>query len=84
LVRADYEWVAPRMRDTIGVVLLVEGDGRLGPSDPRQSDEGVNDIYLLLGNAVLPAGFVGLGALEDHEVALGPGELGVFLLGTSC
>jgi hypothetical protein len=77
---ADYERVAPRMRDAIGVVLLVEGDGRLGPSEPHRSNEGVNDVYLLLGNAVLPAGFVGLGAPEDHEVALGLGELGVFMV----
>ena len=33
---ADHERVAPQMRDTVGVVFLVEGDGRLGPSDTCQ------------------------------------------------
>jgi hypothetical protein len=27
------------MRDAVGVVFLVEGDGLLGPSEPRQSSE---------------------------------------------
>ena len=44
---ADHEWVAPWMRDIVGVV-LVEGDGRLGPSKPCQGGEGVNNIHLLL------------------------------------
>jgi hypothetical protein len=46
------------MRDTIRVVFLVEGDGHLGPSKPRQSGEGVNGIHLLLGDAALPVGFI--------------------------
>jgi hypothetical protein len=78
---ADQVWVAPWMRDGIGVVLLVEGDGRLGPSEPCQSGEGVTGAHLLLSDAALPAGFVGIGAPEDHEEALGLGELSVFLLG---
>jgi hypothetical protein len=72
------------MRDTIGVIFLVKGDGCMGPSEPHRSSEGVNDIHLLLGDATLLAGFVGLGALEDHEAALGLWELVVFLLGASC
>jgi hypothetical protein len=59
------------MRDTISVVFLIEGDGHLGPSEPHRSSEGVNGVHLLLGDAMLLAGFIGLGALEDHEVALG-------------
>jgi hypothetical protein len=39
----------------------------------------VNGVHLLLGDAALPAGFVCLGALEDHEVAISLGELGVVL-----
>jgi hypothetical protein len=37
------------MRDVVGVVFLVEGDGLLGPSEPCQSSEGVDGIcwYLL-------------------------------------
>jgi hypothetical protein len=42
---------------------------------------GVNGIHLLLGDAVLSAGFICLGALEDHEAALSLRELIVFLLG---
>ena len=59
------------MRDTIGVVFLAEGDGHLGPSEPRQSSVDVNGIHLLLSDAALPVGFVGLGAHEDHEATLG-------------
>jgi hypothetical protein len=43
--QADHERVAPRMRDTIRVVFLIESDGRLGPSEPCRSDEGVNSIH---------------------------------------
>jgi len=71
------------MRDAIGVVFLVEGDGHLGPSKPRWSGKGVNGVHLLFDDAALSAGFIGVGAPEDHEAALGLGELGVFLLGTS-
>jgi hypothetical protein len=39
----------------------------------------VNGVHLLLGDVVLPVGFISLGALEDHEVAIGLGELGVGL-----
>jgi hypothetical protein len=42
----------------------------------------VDDVHLLLGDAALPAGFIRLGALEDHEATLSLGELVVFLLGT--
>jgi hypothetical protein len=77
---ADHELVAPWMRDGIRVVLLVEGDGRLRPSETHQSGEGVNDVHLLLSDAELQARFVDLGAPEDHEAALGLGELSVFLL----
>ena len=52
--RADHERVAPHMRDTIGVVFLVEGDGHLGPSEPCWSGEGVSGVHLLLGDAALP------------------------------
>jgi hypothetical protein len=70
------------MRDTVRFVFLIESDGRLGPSEPCRSDEGVNSIHLLFGDAALPAGFIGVGAPKDHEAALGLQELGVFLLGT--
>jgi len=72
------------MRDTIGVVFLVEGDGRLGPSEPRQTSEGVNRVHLLFGDAALLVGFIGVGAPEDREAAIGLWELIVFLLGASC
>ena len=80
----DHERVEPQMRDTTEVIPLVEGDGRLGPFEPHWSGEGVNGVHLLLGDAVLPVGFIGLGAPEDHEAALGLRELGVLLLGTPC
>jgi hypothetical protein len=64
------------------MVFLVEGDGRLGPPEPRWGSEGVDGVHLLLGDAALPAGFIRLGAPEDHEAALSLGELVVFLLGT--
>jgi hypothetical protein len=67
----------------IKVVFLVKGDGRLGPSEPHRSGEGMNDVHLLFSDAVLPAGFIGLEAPEDHEATLGLGELGFFLLGTT-
>jgi hypothetical protein len=66
----------------IRVIPLVEGDGRLAPSEPRWSSEGVNDIHLLLDYAMLQAGFVRLGAPEDHEAVIGLGELGVILRGS--
>jgi hypothetical protein len=71
------------MRDTVGEVFLVEHDGRLGPSEPCRSNEGVDGIHLLLGDVVLIVGFIGLGAPEDHEAALGLWELIVFPLGAS-
>jgi hypothetical protein len=70
------------MRDAVGVIFLVKGDGRLGPLEQRQGDEGVDGVHLLLGDAVLLVGLIHLGALEDHEAALGLGELVVLLLGT--
>jgi hypothetical protein len=63
------------------VILLVEGDGRLGPSEPRRDSEGVDGVHLLLGDVMLPAGFVRLGAPEDHEVANSLWKLGVVLRG---
>ena len=65
------------------IVFLVEGDGRLGPSEPRWSSEGVISIHLLFSDAVLPVGFVGVVAPKDHDAALGLGELSAFLLGVS-
>ena len=63
----------------IGVILLVEGDGRLGPSEPHRGDEGVNDIYILLGDAALPARFVHLGALEDLGAMISLKKCGIVL-----
>jgi hypothetical protein len=68
----------------IRVIPLVEGDGRLAPSEPRWSSEGVNGVHLLLGDATLKVRFVRLGAPEDHEAAIGLGELGVILQGSVC
>ena len=70
------------MRNTIGVIPLVEGDGRLGPLEPCWEGEGVNSVHLLLDDAALPVGLICLGAPKDHEAALGLGELVVFFLGT--
>jgi hypothetical protein len=61
----------------IGVV-LVEGDGHLGPSEPHQSSKVMNGIHLLLGDVMLPMGFIGLGAPKDHEAMLSLRKLGVF------
>jgi hypothetical protein len=72
------------MRDAIEMVFLLEGDGCLGPPEPCQGSEGVDDIHVLFGDAMLSAGFICLGALEDHEAALGLGELVVLLLGAAC
>ena len=69
------------MGDVIQMVFWDKGDGRLGPSEPRRGGKGVDGVHLLLGDMALPAGFICLGALEDHEAALGLGELVVFLLG---
>ena len=41
------------MRNTVRVVFLVEGDGRLGPPEPHQGGEGVNGVYLLHGHRAL-------------------------------
>jgi len=67
------------MRDVIGVIFLVKGDGRLGPSEPHQGGEGVNSVHLLLGDVALLAGLIRLGAPEDHEAAISLGELSVIL-----
>ena len=69
------------MRDVVGVI-LVEGDGHLGPLEPRRGGEGVDGIHLLLDNAALPVGLICPGALKDDEAMLSLGELIVFLLGT--
>jgi hypothetical protein len=60
------------------MVFLVEGDGCLGPPELHRGGEGVEGIHLLFGDVALPAGFIHLGAPEDHEVVLGLGELIVF------
>jgi hypothetical protein len=39
----------------------------------------VDGVHLLLGDVALPVGLIHLEAPEDHEVALGLGELGVLL-----
>ena len=36
---ADHKRVAPRVSDTIRVILLVEGDGHLGPSEQRGCEQ---------------------------------------------
>jgi hypothetical protein len=69
------------VRDTFTVILLVEGDGRLGPSVLCQGSEGVDDIHLLLGDVALPVGLICLGGLEDHEATIGLRKLSVILRG---
>jgi hypothetical protein len=76
---ADHEWVAPWVRDTIGMILLVEGDSRLGSLEPHRGGEGVDDVHLLLGDAALPARLIHLGALEDHEAMISLRKLSVVL-----
>jgi hypothetical protein len=66
------------------MVFLLEGDGYLGPLEPRQGGEGVDGVHLLFGDTALSAGFIRLGAPKDHEAVLGLEELVVFLLGTAC
>jgi hypothetical protein len=41
----------------------------------------MDGMDLLLSDAVVPAGFVCLGAPKDHQAAIGLGELSVFLKG---
>jgi hypothetical protein len=67
------------MRDAIGMILLVKGDGRLGPLEPCWGGVGVDGVHLLLGDAALLAGFIRLGAPEDHEAMIGLRELIIFL-----
>jgi hypothetical protein len=62
------------------MVILIEGDGCLQTSEPRQGGNGLDSVHLLLGDAVLIMGLVDLGALEDHEPLLGLRELGVLPL----
>jgi hypothetical protein len=69
------------MRDVVGVIFLVDGDGHLGPSESHRGGEGVDDIHLLLGDAALPAGLIRLEAPKDHEAVLGLEELIILLLG---
>jgi hypothetical protein len=54
------------MRDAVRVVLLVKGDGHLGPPEPRRGSEGVDGVHLPLGDAALLVGFICLGAPKDH------------------
>jgi hypothetical protein len=81
--QADHDRVAPRLRDAIRMVFLIEGDGHLGALQSHRGSEGVDSIHLLLGDAALPVGFRRLGALEDHEAALSLGEL-IVLQGIVC
>jgi hypothetical protein len=69
------------MRDAIGVIFLVKGDGHLGPSKPCQGGKGVDSVHLLLSGEALPVGLIRLKAPEGHKAALSLGELVVFLLG---
>jgi hypothetical protein len=62
------------MRDMIRMILLVEGDDHLGPLEPCQGSEGVDDIHLLLNDAALPAGFVCLGAPKIMRQCLALGN----------
>jgi hypothetical protein len=61
------------MRNTVRVVSLVKGDGRLGSLEPCQGGEGVNGIHLLFGDTTLLAGFVRLGPpkIMRHHLASG-------------
>ena len=81
--QADHERVVPLMRDMIGVIFLVKGDGRLGSLKPRQGSESVNNVHLLLSDAALPVGHIRLGSPKDHEAVLGLRELIVFFLVTT-
>ena len=58
------------MRDATRMILLVKGDGCLGPSESRRGGEGVNGVHLLLGDAALPVGLICLGAPEDQESSM--------------
>jgi hypothetical protein len=69
------------MRNPVRVISLVEGAGRLGPSEPRWGDKGVHSVHLLLSDAALPVRLVRLGALEDHKALLGLEESSVLILG---
>jgi hypothetical protein len=40
------------------MILLVKGDGRLGPPEPLRGSKGVYGLHLLLCDVVLLAGFV--------------------------
>jgi hypothetical protein len=63
------------------MVLLVKGDGCLGPPEPCWGADGVDGVHLLLSDATLLAGFIYLEAPDDHAAALDLRELVVFLLG---
>jgi hypothetical protein len=52
------------MRDVVGVIPLVKGGGHLGPSELHWGNESVDNVDLLLSDAVLPVGFVRLGPLN--------------------
>jgi hypothetical protein len=69
------------MRDVIMMVFLIEDDGRLGPPELHQGGEGMDGVHLLLNDAVLPTGFIHLGAPKDHEAELYLEELIVLLMG---
>jgi hypothetical protein len=65
--QANHEQVASRVRNTIRVVSLVEGDGHLGLPEQHQCGDGMDGIHLLLDDAVLPVRLVRLVAPEDHD-----------------
>jgi hypothetical protein len=69
------------VRNIIGMIPLIEGDGHLGPSEPRRGGKGVNSVHLLLSDTALSVGFIRLGALEDQEAAIDLRELSVILRG---
>jgi hypothetical protein len=61
------------------MILLVKGDGCLGPSEPRRGDKGVDDVHFLLGDAALSVGFICLGAPEDHVATISLRKLNLVL-----
>ena len=78
----DHEQVVPRVRNVIRVIPLVKGDGCREPLEPHWSGKGVDDVHLLLSDAVLQTGFVCLGALEDHEAMISLRKLSVIHQGS--
>jgi hypothetical protein len=69
------------MRNMIGVIPLVKGDGRMGPSKSCWGSEGMDGVHQRPDDVALPTGLVRLGAPEDHETVIGLRELDVVLWG---